>query len=189
MPDRLTKALKETDKLLNGITYWLLGGLVLGIIREGDYLKNEHDLDLGIDEYSLPYLIQVLRKKYGNDVQVSSEAVNNNVVLRPVDNTDIVRVIKFEVEGIGVDIFVHFTKNEKYYLISKDNDAGYAYHVYPKKLYTNFKKIQFRGGEYLIPNPPEKYLTYEYGDWETPRSRWNHSLHPPCIKRSVDEIN
>lgn len=185
MKNELIEALEYCDDLLKGIKYWLVCGLVLGIIREGDFLKNEHDIDLGIDEKDLDKLIKVLKKRYGDKVQVSSEAVNNNVVLRPIDDTDIVRVIKFEVKGISVDIFVHYSKGNRYYQITKDNEVGYAYHSYPKRLFKNLLKVYFHNREYNIPNPPEEYLTCEYGDWKTPRSEWNHSVDPPCIKRDI----
>ncbi len=185
MKNELIKVLEQVDDLLKGIRYWVSGGIVLGFIREGDFLKNEHDIDLGIDEKDLDKVIKVLKKRYGDKVQVSLEAVDSNVVLRPIDGTDIIRVIKFYIDDTSIDIFVHYGKGNKYYFVTKDDEVGYAYHAFPKKLFRNFKKLQIYGRKYNIPNPPEDYLKCEYGDWKVPRSDWNHAVDPPCIERNI----
>ncbi len=60
------KEVKETFEALQ-ISYWLDQGTLLGVIREGDLLKTDHDLDLGMwaDDYRKrrPEILSRLRKK------------------------------------------------------------------------------------------------------------------------------
>ncbi len=43
----------------------------------------------------------------------------------------------------------------------------------PSAFYENFKTISFNGFEYNIPKLTDEYLSYRYGNWQTPVKDWN----------------
>lgn len=181
----MKKTLSELKKMLSGVDFWLSGGQVLGPIRDGKFLNNEHDIDLGIYQKDIKRVADILSKKVGK-VEVSFEGVDNNVVLRPIDLTDIIRVIKFKFRDISVDIFVYLPIRDRMYAVTHDNKYGHTFHSFPKEIFETTVQHKIYGVNYPMPNPPEKYLEYEYGkNWRTPIKRWNCCVNPPCIAKKV----
>jgi hypothetical protein len=44
----------------------------------------------------------------------------------------------------------------------------------PTRFFDNLTSVELYGIEYPAPNPPEEYLTWRYGDWKTPISKYNY---------------
>lgn len=170
----LLKIRKLFDRL--GLTFWLSGGQVLGLIRDGGFLANEHDIDLGI---------------YGEDVGMVYNKLRDEQIVVDLRMTDKgkVRCLKLKINGIGVDIFVFHCELTnavvERYAITHCEGFGYAYHCYPEEIFRNLKKVKFLGESFLIPNPPETYLELEYGNWKTKKEKWNCCENPPCVRREI----
>ena len=43
----------------------------------------------------------------------------------------------------------------------------------PGKFYQSFKTIDFKNYSYSIPELTDDYLTYRYGEWQTPVKDWD----------------
>jgi choline-phosphate cytidylyltransferase/glycerol-3-phosphate cytidylyltransferase len=180
----MKQALEELKTILTGVDFWLSGGQILGPVREGKFLNNEHDIDLGIHQKDLDKVIKILNEKIGKCV-VSDKVVDNNVVLRPIDYTNIIRCIKFKLKDISIDILVYIPIRDKLYAVTHDNKWGHAFHGFPKELFKTLKPIKIYDIEYPIPSDPIKYLELEYGDWKTVIKEWNCCIDPPCIAKKV----
>lgn len=171
----MNNALQNLNKVI-GHKSFLIGGQLLGAIREKKFLKNEHDIDLGILAEDYNEVFKILKEHYLLDKKS----------IRKVDEIGTIRAIKFDVGNILIDIFLFYLVDDS--RIEITNCDSFAFHKYPKEIFENLTKVKFLGDVYQIPNPPEKYLEYEYGDWKIPRGNWSCCYDPPCVVCDRDEI-
>ena len=167
--EKIEKALLEAKRMIDffNVKFWLSGGQVLGLYRDGYFLDNEHDIDLGVFKDGAERLV-ILSNCF--DVRKNPDGS--------------LRCLKMKIGGIGVDIFVFHQKENIFYTATHCEGFGYAYHVYPKEVYENFREWAFLGEKFLMPEP-EKYLELEYGDWKKKKIRWNCCENPPCVQKNI----
>ena len=171
--NKLNNALQKVKKIL-GNQFFLSGGQILGAVREKKFLENEHDIDLGIFAEDAKEIIKILKEK---------DLLDKNSI-RKIKYTDTIRAIKFEIDGIGVDVFVYHLFNGSYYAITHDNDLGFAFHKFPKEIFDLQQEIEFLGEKYWIPEP-FVYLNCEYGNWRIKKKKWSCCKNPPCLDKKV----
>lgn len=176
------KNLVQAEKLLSEVTtilescnipYWLEGGTLLGLRREGRLLPWDNDLDISIheSEFNKLPLLQNTLKKRGYRVRTRVFEKDSDVF-----NTGDLRMIKIRTKrffglvkgNVCLDVFIKYTKNEKTYweIANKVKNV-------PSKYYDTFKTFDFKGKPYAIPELTDEYLTYRYGDWQTPVKDWD----------------
>lgn len=155
------------------ITYWLEGGTLLGLRREGRLLPWDNDLDISIhnSEFNKLPLLQDTLKKKGYRVR-TRVFEKDSEVFKKGD----LRMIKIRTKrffgilkgNVCLDVFIKYTKNEKTYweIANKVKNV-------PSKYYDTFKTLGFKGKPYAIPELTDEYLTYRYGDWQTPVKDWD----------------
>jgi len=168
MLENVAKLLNESD-----IQYWLEGGTLLGIRREDRLLPWDNDVDVSmmIDQQPKLDLLYSLLKKSGFRVRTrrfkSSSQYFKKGDLRMIK----IRERRFfgSLKGsVCLDIFIKYPKdNNCYWKIS--NKTKFV----PIKFYSAFKTISFKGIDYAIPELTDEYLSYRYGDWQTPQKDWN----------------
>jgi len=124
-----------------GVTWFLVGGTCLGIVRDGDYILGDDDVDVGIlcnkDE---------LLKLFGKlEAHFKYEGVFTNP-----DNT---YNLHFWKDAIGrphvnvlLDIFFIYTKGERTF-------------------FNSFDEVTFLGRKFNVPHPVDNYLTHCFGNW------------------------
>lgn len=168
MLESIGKIFAECD-----ITYWLEGGTLLGIRRENRLLPWDDDIDVSmmIDQSSkLPKLYKALKK------------ANYRVKLRHFEKDDVpfhkgdLRMIKIRerkffglIKGpVCLDVFIKypFEDNSYWEIANKKKKV-------PSKFYQAFKTIEFNSFHYSIPQLTDDYLTYRYGEWQTPVKDWD----------------
>lgn len=176
------KNLEQAEKLLEDVitifetckvTYWLEGGTLLGLRREARLLPWDNDLDISLHESEgdkLLLLMDTLRKR-GFRVRTRTFEKDSEV-FKQGD----LRMIKIRTKrffgllkgNVCLDIFVKYTKNDKTYweIANKVKNV-------PAKYYSSFKSLEFKGKSYSIPVFTDDYLTYRYGDWQTPVKDWD----------------
>lgn len=176
--------LEEAEKLLLDITtifksvninYWLEGGTLLGIRREGRLLPWDNDLDISMHSQELDKLDVLLKtlKKKGFRVRLRYFEKDTD----PFKKGDL-RMIKIRNKkffgllkgNVCLDVFVKYTKEDKTYWEIADKVKNV-----PAEYYASFDTITFKGKEYTVPKLTDEYLTYRYGDWQTPVKDWDTS--------------
>jgi len=176
------KNLEEAEKLLADVitifesckvTYWLEGGTLLGLRREGRLLPWDNDLDISVHESELGKLsgLRNTLEKKGFRVR-TRRFTEDSDVFRKGD----LRMIKIRTKrffgmikgNVCLDIFIKYTKDEKTFweIANKVKNV-------PSKYYATLKNLEFKDKSYTIPELTDEYLTYRYGDWQTPVKDWD----------------
>lgn len=177
------RMLKEVASILNdcNITYWLEGGTLLGIRRENRLLPWDNDIDISmmIDQSDkLPKFYNALKKanyRVRNRFFESSSEPFKKGTLRMIK----IRERKFFglLKGnVCLDIFIKYPVSESAFWQIDGKTKSV-----PKKFYEDFKTISFKEHDYSIPKLTDEYLTYRYGDWQTPVKDWNTSTDDQAL--------
>ena len=132
-----------------GIDFFLMMGVLLGAVRERDFIKWDWDVELGIITDSVIDRVDEIRDKFESK-SFKVELVNPSY------------------KGFKINLFYCENKYSLWGLYFDDFYLQRNTFKFPKKYFLSFEKIQFRGLNYKIPNNTEKLLTYIYGDWKTP---------------------
>ncbi len=143
---------KILDKLK--IPFFLNFGTLLGAYRDGKFLPDDKDIDIGILGIARrPEIMDALEK----------EGFIHRIVNKSILNLYIIR-------KVPVDIHL-FKDMGKCYL-----DGASLYRI-PKK-FTQFKKLKFIGRNFLIPKQTKEYLVHYYGEkWDNPNDRTRPRKH------------
>lgn len=151
--DLAWRDLIEVKRILNKIKvpFFLSYGTCLGAYRDGEFLSNDKDIDLGIfGQEGLNIVCAVLEGVGFNRRRWPAKkylAMNRNVIL---------------------DIHFYKEVSDKYQCFINDW-KGYCY--FPKK-FNSFEKIDFRGEKFNVLKPVEEYLFWCYGeDWKDKTNR------------------
>jgi len=144
------KAMNEAFLVFNnlGLSYWLVGGALLGAIRDDAFISWDDDIDTHIleEEFIL------------NMYSIKKAMMASGFIVRLRDQ-DFPKATFFK---YGQKIAMNALKEDKGMLIRP------AYQ-YPKKFYNREVCIAFKGSEVYIPSPVEQYLEFVYGkDWSSP---------------------
>lgn len=176
--------LREAENLLKEITlifeqqnvaYWLEGGTLLGIRRENRLLPWDNDIDISIHDTETAKINSLIKnlKQEGYRIRLRHFEVSSSEF-----NKGALRMIKIRKRrffgllkgNVCLDVFIKYTNDENTYW-EIDNKKKSV----PKHFYTNFKTISFQNKSYPIPSKTDEYLSYRYGDWQTPVKEWNTS--------------
>lgn len=135
------------------ITYWIIGGTLLGSVRHGDIVPWDDDADIGIFEKDLPKILELNK-------------IINQMGYEIVPHWKIYKFKKIGIQYPFVDIFLYSDNDNKYQmndleLINKWPNEYYLHdELFPLKKYT-FGNLYLSG-----PNYPIGYLNRMYPEWE-----------------------
>ena len=152
----------------NGITAILDSGSALGIVRDGNLIPWDDDIDLAIKSPSFAKLLtlasQLLKQlPQHSSVQWQATVVtlaNEDVCL----NIDLKSNNQDEIKDFEISLQKRTENKDKSELVSSAGmfDA-------PAIHFHNPKQIDFYGYKVYLPNQAEDFLTFMYGDWKNPR--------------------
>jgi hypothetical protein len=150
------RLLTEVKQIFDGLglVFFLRQGTCLGAYRDHALIAWDDDLDLGsiIDMHGFTV----------DDIDPAVEALRANGCYVEVEHEGLytsVRIFKYD---IRIDW--------QCYRVVEGTIAHYPGVPFPIRLFTELAEVDFIGGTYLIPSPPEEYLTFKYGpDWSTPK--------------------
>ena len=132
-----------------GINFFLMMGVLLGAIRDKDFIKWDWDVELGL-----------LTDSIINRVDELKEIFNKGLFK--------VEVVDTTYEGFKINLFYHGNKFTLWGLHEKGSWMQRKSYKFPKEYFSEFDEINFRGESYKIPINGEKLLSHIYGDWKTP---------------------
>jgi len=158
------KNLKEARDILNklGVQYFLMGGTLLGFMREKDFIPHDDDMDIGV--FSQDWTPKITEEFQAQGWQWAS-------AMGKVEQGLEYRFIK---DGIQLDVFFWYKESDYYWYAAwwKSN----APENIIKLRFDPFQINHFRINEEIfnIPSNPEHWLEQIYGqDWRTPNSDWH----------------
>jgi hypothetical protein len=162
--ERAAVALADLDEELRqvGARSFLISGTLLGLVREGGFIGWDKDIDVGyFTEETDPAELEAVFRR------------SSRFVVRRLDfNTDRLRVD--HTNGIMVDVFPHYPQDGR---IWHDGTATRWWNT-PFTV----KPVEFLGRSQLVPDPPERYLEENYGDWRTPQPDFDARLDTPNVE-------
>lgn len=138
------------------VPFFLAYGTLLGIVRDGDLLPYDKDMDVGLPwDVSRETLVRALTVKHG------FSRIGRHTPEKDTWNVDLIH----RETGISIDLF----------FFKPDGDALLSgFHHLPVPLLWRFghfttRPLEFLGHTWQVPDPPERFFQEIYGpDWQTP---------------------
>jgi hypothetical protein len=164
--------LKEAKEIMDplGVPFFLRQGTCLGAVRDQAFIPWDDDIDLGcviglngLTEEMIDPVLAAFRDR-GYFVNVESN-----------DRWIAAGMMK---SWVRLDL--------TFFRIIDDSIFHFPMIWMPARLFASLKEIEFIGGNYLVPNPPEEYLRTKYGpDWITPKEDYEKDVLDQVSKSQV----
>jgi len=147
-----------------GINFFLQTGVLLGAIREKNFVKWDWGVDISVFSDDLVHKIEYLKKILKN---------NGFEILKAESKKNDIKIFFKGIKPLEVTGYTIFGWN---YSRSKNIYWRGNYSV-PSRFLNRFSKVELFGRKFNCPNPPKEYLTYAYGNWEKPLRTADKNLY------------
>ncbi|MCK0190752.1 LicD family protein [Arenibacter sp. F20364] len=171
------RMLQNVATLFNqcNIDYWIEGGTLLGIRRENRLLPWDNDIDVSINHDQIEKLEDFYTKLRNAGYRVRTRYFNSTTDYFAKGDIRMIKIREKRFFGllkgaVCLDVFIKYPKNGNSYW-EIDNKTKYV----PTQFYQSFGSLEFKGFQYKTPALTDEYLTYRYGDWQTPVKNWDTS--------------
>jgi len=160
--NRAAVALKELNSRFAdlGVRGFLISGTLLGYARNSGFISWDKDIDMGF----------FTAEKTAADLVASFEGAAEFNVQRLDFNSERLRVN--HTNGMMIDLFPHYEGEDG--RIWHDGTATRWWNS-PFELTT----AEFLGQQQYIPDPPERYLDENYGNWRVPDPHFDARIDAP----------
>lgn len=148
-----------------GARHWVTYGTLLGLVREGQFLAHDDDIDLAVTDEADPARIASAMVARGFAANIEER-----------DRKGVTKQ-KFELGLILVDLFFVRTTGGLWTDLSQAGDHSVLRSTHPP---VEIVRRRYGGLEVPVPAATEAYLVHCYGpNWRQPVTVWNWFLSPP----------
>ncbi len=146
------------------INYFLNTGILLGAVRENDFIKWDWDVEISVfaDEF-IPKIDLISNELIKSGFKITK-------IIRNIDNS------KIDFTGIFPGDVTSYTIYAWKYSGIRDVFWRKELSV-PARFLKKFSKINFLGRQFNCPVSHEKYLTFVYGNWKKPLRTSNKKVY------------
>ena len=145
----------------------LIDGVLLGAVRDGDFIAWDWDVELALFE---------------------EEVINNTTVILNALHLRGFEILLVNPFSLNYKINVR-KRGTKFSLVGLRLSMGYRYRVnykYPARSFKTLDEITFLGKQYKIPSHVESLLQFIYGDWQTPKRERFNSNKQAYVPKSLN---
>ena len=167
--DELLIRKKEFLKICNvldqlNIIFFLNSGILLGAIRDNDFIKWDWDIEISVfSDELLPNIDLITNKLKENGFEIKK-------MNKKEDDSKIDFVGEYPGDVTGYTIWS--------WNYSKFRDVYWRRELsIPSKFLKKFSKIDFMGRQFNCPYNPEEYLEFAYGNWKVPLRTTDKDLY------------
>jgi phosphorylcholine metabolism protein LicD len=174
------------------IEYHLEGGTLLGIVRDGELLPWDHDIDLSILVKDAKKLAKKAYKLFFKGYRVTRKKINRDIEGFKKGNYRIFKVKKFlpsilkgifpifNKHMIVADIFVKFVSEKNTYWQA----MGKVMRV-DNSFYSSSDSVEYMGKVLNAPYNHTEYLSEKYGDWKITVKEWECGIDERTIVAAI----
>lgn len=176
------KWLKEVHDILikHDIKPVLSDGVVLGIVREHDFVKWDFDADMFVESQA------VMGKE---DALVKDFQKAGFIVVKVRHGIDDWKVA-VEKEWYHIDVRAFKRVGDMHINTVITDNERYSVYQMPCRFMDNLQEVTFYDTKYFIPEDADGYLTHLYGDWRTPVRSCSHNVYlNTAFKQNYKMIN
>jgi len=173
MKEKLDNALLQGKALMDdlGMEFFLVGGTLLGIVRENSLLEHDHDIDVAVveDEWTEEKL-----KKARGYKQFAGES-------KP--GISKYGHITFSFDQVPFDLFTYIRIGDRVY----NNPLGkHGIWFPPETIGKPFSEVNYRGMVWKAPRLKEQFLDHMFGGWHTVDKEFKWETHSLNYIREID---
>jgi hypothetical protein len=146
------------------INYFLITGVLLGAIRENDFIPWDWDVELSVFSDEVPEKFDLLI----DEIKTSGFTIEKYYKELSMLKIDFVGKLPQETTAYTINGWNHDKIKNIFW--------RRTYKI-PDHFLLNMKKIHFFEKYHFAPYPPEKFLEYQYGNWKKPLKTSNKLVY------------